>query len=70
MNNNFRVILAKQKKSLKDVHEVTHLSMTTLSGIYSEKTANPEFKTLLKIANYLNVSIDELLGTMTAKQGE
>lgn len=67
MKNNLRVILAQQKKSLTDVHEATNLSMTTLSGIYREKTANPEFKTLMKIADYLDVSIDELLGTATAK---
>lgn len=62
MENNFRVILAKQKKTLKDVHNETNLSMTTLSGIYSEKTKNPEFLTMLKIADYLEVSMDELLG--------
>lgn len=55
--------MAKQKRTLRDVHEGTKLSMTTLSTVYSEKSKNPELQTLLKIAEYLNVSMDELLGT-------
>ena len=61
MKNNLRIILAKQRKKVSDVHEATGISKTTLTSLYYERTKNPETETLLKIANYLGVSIDELL---------
>ena len=61
MNNNFRVLLARQRKKVSDVHEATGISNTTLTGLYYERTKNPETETLLKVANYLGVTIDELL---------
>ncbi|HFI0462681.1 helix-turn-helix domain-containing protein [Streptococcus suis] len=61
MKNNLRVILAKQRKKVSDVHEATGISKTTLTSLYYERTKNPETETLLKVANYLGVTIDELL---------
>ncbi|HHT7816393.1 TPA: helix-turn-helix domain-containing protein [Streptococcus suis] len=61
MENNFRVLLAKQRKKVSDVHEATGISKSTLIGLYYERTKNPETETLLKVANYLGVTIDELL---------
>ena len=61
MNNNFRVLLARQRKKVSDVHEATGISKTTLTCLYYERTKNPETETLLKVANYLGVTIDELL---------
>lgn len=61
MNNNFRVLLARQRKKVSDVHEATGISKTTLTGLYYERTKSPETETLLKVANYLGVTIDELL---------
>ena len=61
MKNNFRVILAKQRKKVVDVYEATGVSKTTLTNLYYERTKNPEAETLLKIADYLGVTLDELL---------
>lgn len=61
MKNNLRVLLAKQRKKVSDVHEATGISKSTLTALYYERTKNPETETLLKIANYLGVSTDELL---------
>ena len=61
MKNNLRIILAKQRKKVSDVHKATGISKTTLTSLYYERTKNPEAETLLKIADYLGVSIDELL---------
>ena len=61
MKNNLRVILAKQRKKISDIHEATGISKTTLTSLYYERTKNPETATLLKIADYLGVTIDELL---------
>lgn len=62
MKNNFRIILATQRKTVADVHEATGISKTTLTNIYYERSENPELQTLLKISDYLHVTIDELLG--------
>lgn len=61
MENNLRIILAKQRKKISDIHEATGISKTTLTSLYYERTKNPETVTLLKIADYLGVTIDELL---------
>lgn len=61
MKNNMRVLLAKQRKKVSDVHEVTGISKSTLTALYYERTKNPDTQTLLKIAKCLNVSLDELL---------
>lgn len=62
MQNNFRIILAKERKTIADIHEATGISISTLTNFYYERTDNPEFKTLIKIADCLKVSIDELVG--------
>ena len=66
MKNDFRVILAMRRKTVADVHEATGLSKTTLTNIYYERSKNPEVQTLLRIANYLEVTLDELLGVEKA----
>ena len=55
MKNNMRVILAK--KRLK----VAGLSKSTLTALYYERAKNPTFETLQKVADFLEVTIDELL---------
>ncbi|MED5841855.1 helix-turn-helix transcriptional regulator, partial [Streptococcus anginosus] len=51
MQNNLRVILAKQRKKLSDIHEATGISKSTLIALYYERTKNPETATLLKVAD-------------------
>lgn len=61
MKNNFRILLAKQRKKVSDIHKVTGISKSTLTALYYERTKHPDIKTLQKVANYLGVTIDELL---------
>ncbi|WP_449455630.1 helix-turn-helix domain-containing protein [Streptococcus suis] len=61
MKNNMRVLLAKRREKVSHVAEATGISKSTLTALYYERTKNPETETLLKIANYLGVSLDELL---------
>ena len=61
MNNNFRVILAKQRKKVSDVHKATGISKSALISLYYERTKRPVIETLQKVAEYLGVTIDELL---------
>ncbi|MFK8242586.1 MULTISPECIES: helix-turn-helix transcriptional regulator [unclassified Facklamia] len=60
MKNNLRILLAKQKKTIADIHEGTRLSKSTLTAFYYERT-KPNGETLLKIADYLGVTLDELV---------
>lgn len=61
MKNNFRIILAVQRKKIVDVHKATNISKSTLTDLYYERTKNPDSRTLVKIAEYLNVTLDELI---------
>ncbi|HEM6580516.1 helix-turn-helix domain-containing protein [Streptococcus suis] len=61
MNNNFRVILVKQRKKVSDVHEATGISKSALISLYYERTKRPDIETLQKVSDYLGVTIDELL---------
>lgn len=61
MKNNFRVLLAKKRKKVSDVAEATGIAKSTLTALYYERTKRPDIETLTKVANYLGVTIDELL---------
>ena len=62
MKNNFAVILADRHKKILDVHKATGISKYTLTKLYYERSTNPTSNTILKIAEYLECSVDELLG--------
>ena len=61
MRNNFRVILAKKRKTVADLSKDTGISKSTLTNLYYERTKNPDSQTLLKLSKSLGVTIDELL---------
>lgn len=61
MQNNFRVLLAKQKLKISDVSKSTGISRSTLVSFYYERDVDIRLSTLIKLANYLHVSIDELI---------
>ena len=61
MRNNFRVILAKKRKTVADLSKDTKITKTTLTNLYYERTKNPDSQTLLKLSNALGVTIDEIL---------
>lgn len=61
MKNNFRVLLAKKRQKVSDVHKATGISKSTLISLYYERTKHPDIKTLQKVAGYLGVTLDELL---------
>ncbi|HEM5310352.1 TPA: helix-turn-helix transcriptional regulator [Streptococcus suis] len=61
MKNNMRVLLAKRREKVSHVAEATGISKSTLTALYYERTKKPDIETLQKVANYLGVTIDELL---------
>lgn len=69
MRNNLRVLLAMKEMTLNDLSRLTGISISTLSGFYSHKAKNAELKTLTKIANALDVTLDELIGVENYRKG-
>lgn len=61
MRNNMRVLLAKKREKVSHVAKATGLSKSALTALYYERTKRPDIKTLQKVANYLGVTLDELL---------
>ena len=61
MRNNMRVLLAKKREKISHVAKATGLSKSTLTALYYERTKRPDIETLQKVANYLGVTLEELL---------
>ena len=61
MKNNLRVMLGLKKKKVSNVSRATGISMPTLINLYYERIKEPKVTTLMTIANYLEVSIDDLM---------
>ncbi|MCY7033806.1 helix-turn-helix domain-containing protein [Streptococcus sanguinis] len=61
MRNNMRVLLAKKRQKVSDVATATGLSKSTLTALYYERTKRPDIDTLQRVAEFLGVSLDELL---------
>ncbi|WP_239748537.1 helix-turn-helix transcriptional regulator [Mammaliicoccus sp. A-M2] len=62
MKNNFRILLAERKTNVAKVCDKTGISKTTLYGLYHENTQNPDFKTIMKLCDYLGITPNEFLG--------
>jgi bacteriophage CI repressor helix-turn-helix domain len=56
-----RVLLAKKRQKVSDVAAATGLSKSTLTALYYERTKRPDIDTLQRVAEFLGVSLDELL---------
>lgn len=61
VKNNLRVLMAQHKMNIKDVHEKTKLSRTTISKLYNETSTTISFETIEKLCNLFECSVDELI---------
>jgi putative transcriptional regulator len=61
VKNNLRVLMAKHKMNIKDVHEKTGLSRTTISKLYNEESTTIAFETIYKLCMLFGVEVNELL---------
>ena len=59
MYNNLAIILAKKRMKLSELRELTGINRTTLQNIYYLKAENITLKTVNKICEVLEVSLDE-----------
>lgn len=60
VKNNLRVLMAKHKMSIKDVHEATGMSRTTISKLYNETSTTISFETIESLCLLFDCDIKDL----------
>lgn len=61
MKNNLSKILGERLLKVSDVFEGTGISKTTLTDIYYQRAKNVQLDTLMKICDYLQVPLSDLI---------
>ncbi|EME8160575.1 helix-turn-helix transcriptional regulator [Enterococcus faecium] len=61
MKNNLSKILGERLLKVSDVFEGTGISKTTLTDIYYQRAKNIQLDTLMKICDYLQVPLSDLI---------
>lgn len=61
MKNNLSKILGERLLKVSDVFKATGISKTTLTDIYYQRAKNVQLYTLMKICDYLQVSLSDLI---------
>ena len=61
VKNNLRVLMAKNKMNIKDVHEATGLSRTTISKLFNEESTTIAFETIYKLCVLFKCDVNDLL---------
>ena len=61
VRNNLRVLMARDRLTIQDVHEKTGLSRTTISKLYNESSAKIGFDTITALCQLFNCGVDDLL---------
>ncbi|WP_239761097.1 helix-turn-helix transcriptional regulator [Mammaliicoccus sp. N-M51] len=59
MKNNLSKLLGINRLRVTELSEKTGIATSTLYSLYHEKTSNPDIKTVLKICNYFNVTLND-----------
>lgn len=61
VKNNLRILMAKEKMTIRDVHKATGLSEITISKLYNEKSTTIAFNTIYKLCKLFDVEVADLL---------
>lgn len=61
MRNHFSKVLGEKLLKVSDVHEATKINKTTLTNFYYQRHTNVQLDTLIKICDYLQISLNELV---------
>jgi putative transcriptional regulator len=61
VKNNLRILMAKEKLTIRDLHKATGLSEITISKLYHEKSTTIAFETIMKLCNFFNCELGDLL---------
>lgn len=68
--NNFSKIVGERLLSITKISIETGISRSTLTSFYYKKTTNIRVSTLLKICDYLEIELLELIGFMPLKKSK
>ena len=61
VNCNLSTLMGMKRYTIKDVHEKTGLSRSTISNLYNDKATRIDYETVDKLCMLFKCSIDELL---------
>mgnify|MGYP001392142553 FL=1 len=61
VKNNLRVLMAKHKMNIQDVHEKTGMSRTTISKLYNETSTTISFDTIYALCKLFDCEPGDLL---------
>lgn len=61
VKNNLRILMAKEKMTIRDVHKTTGLSEITISKLYHERSTTIAFETIMKLCNLFDCKVGDLL---------
>lgn len=61
VRNNLRILMARDRLTIQDVHDKTGLSRTTISKLYNETSAKIGFETIVALCTLFNCGVEELL---------
>lgn len=61
VKNNLRILMAKEKMTIRDVHKITGMSEITISKLYHEKSTTIAFETIKKLCDLFKCEVGELL---------
>ncbi|HLP12094.1 MAG TPA: helix-turn-helix domain-containing protein [Flavobacteriales bacterium] len=64
--HNIKLLRSRKKASQEEASQALELPRSTYSG-YENETAEPSLSTLVKIANYYNISLDKIVKTDLSK---
>ena len=61
VNSNLSTLMEMKRYTIKDVHEKTGLSRSTVSNLCNDKAARIDYETVDKLCRLFQCGIDELL---------
>ena len=68
MKNNLSAILGAHLIKVSDIHESTGISKSTLTNLYYHKAVDVKVGTLMKICDYLQIPLSELIEYVPEKK--
>jgi putative transcriptional regulator len=61
VRNNLRILMARDRLTIQDVHEKTGLSRTTISKLYNESSTKIGMDTIVELCKLFHCGVQDLL---------
>lgn len=69
MKNNLSKVLGERLLKVSDVSKATGIARSTVTAIYYQRSKNTQLETLLKICDYLEIPLSDLIEYEPKKGG-